>query len=73
MESADWRAHGAEPVVEAAPFPLRRQTVADLKAARWNLLAWADPRVAACDSPFWADVPVIEAVVMDPAESGGMR
>ena len=35
---ADWRARGAEPVVEAAPFPLRRQTVADLEAGRWNLL-----------------------------------
>ena len=31
----------AGPVVqEAPPFPLRRQTVEDLEAARWNLLAW---------------------------------
>ena len=68
---ADWRAQGAEAVVEAAPFPLRRQTVADLEAARWNLLAWEDPQFSARGSPFWADVPMVNARAMDPAESGG--
>ena len=34
-------ARNAGPVVqEAPPFPLCRQTVEDLEAARWNLLAW---------------------------------
>ena len=51
---ADWRAHSAAPVVEAAPFPFRRQTAADLEAARWNLLAWEDPRFPARASSFWA-------------------
>ena len=67
---ADWRAHGTEPVVEAAPFPFRRQTAADLEAARWNLLAWEEPRLAARASPFWADVPMIEARVMNRAKNG---
>ena len=68
---ADWRAHSAAPIVEAAPFPFRRQTAADLEAARWNLLAWVDPRFPARVSPFWADVPMVNARVMDPAKSGG--
>ena len=68
---ADWRAHGGPVAHEAAPFPLRRQTVADLKAARWNLLAWEDPRLTGHASPFWADVPMVEARVVDPEDSGG--
>ena len=68
---ADWRAHGGPVAHEAAPFPLRRQTVADLKAVRWNLLAWEEPRLTEHASPFWADVPMVEARVVDPADSGG--
>ena len=45
---------------EPAPFPLRIQTRADLRAARqWSLLAWADP--SARPSPFWAGVPMLVA------------
>ena len=68
---ADWRAHAGSPVEEAAPFPLRRQIAADLRAGRWNLLAWEDPRLPALSAPFWADVPMIEARVMDPEKGGG--
>ena len=59
---ADWRAHGGAAVqVEPAPFPLRVQSEVDLKAARWGLLAWEDPRVRNRSSPFWADVPMLRA------------
>ena len=69
---ADWRAHAGEPApLEPAPFPLRAQTVADLAAARWGLLAWEDPGVGSRASPFWADVPMVEAVVAKPEGSGG--
>ena len=68
---ADWRAHAGPPVEEAAPFPLRRQTAADLEAGRWKLLAWQDPRLPARSTPFRADVPMIEARVVDPAKDGG--
>ena len=36
---ADWRTHGGEPA-GCGGFGLRGQTEADLKAARWGLLAW---------------------------------
>ena len=37
---ANWRALGGEPAVaETEGFALRAQTEADLKAARWGLLA----------------------------------
>ena len=68
---ADWRAHGRMVAHDAPPFPLRRQTVADLKAARWNLLAWEDPWLTRYNWPFWADVPMVEARVVDPAQCGG--
>ena len=49
----DWRAHGGTPsVVESAGFALRTQTEADLKAARWGLLAWEDPRERSKFRPF---------------------
>ena len=41
---ADWHAHGGPAVHEAAPYPFRRQTEADLKAAWWKLLVREDPR-----------------------------
>ena len=67
---ADWRAHAGPTVREAPPHVFRRQTEADLKAARWNLLAWEDPRYPRQAAPFWADVPMIEARVAEPGPSG---
>ena len=58
---ADWRANAGRTVREAPPFPFRRQTEADLKAARWNLLAWEDPRYPPRAELFWADAPMVEA------------
>ena len=58
---ADWRANARRRVREAPPFPFRRQTEADLKAARWNLLAWEDPRYPQLAELFWADAPMVEA------------
>ena len=47
---AAWRVHSVlpalEPVFEPGPFPIRIQTAADLEAARFDLLAWADLRTA---------------------------
>ena len=57
---ADWRANAGPTVHEAPPFPFRRQTEADLKAARWNVLAWEDPRYPSLAELFWADTPMIE-------------
>ena len=69
---ADWRAHAGEPApLEPAQFPLRAQTVADLTAARWGLLAWEDPRVGSRASPFWADVPMVKGVVAKPEGPDG--
>ena len=66
---ADWRAHAGEPApLEPAPFPLRAQTVADLEAARWGLLAWEDPGLGNQASPFWADVPMVKGIVAKPRE-----
>ena len=70
---ADWRANAGRPVREGPPFPFRRQTEADLKAARWNLLAWEDPHDPLRASPFWADVPVLDARVVPAGDAGGYR
>ena len=55
MENPDyvavWRAHAGPTVREAPLHVFRRQTEADLKAARWNLLAWEDLR-----HPQWAGI-----------------
>ena len=68
---ADWRAHGGGALpLEPAPFPLRVQSEVDLLAARWNLLAWEDPRVRNRASPFWADVPMLRAEAVRAEESG---
>ena len=41
---AAWQAHAGAPEYEAAPFPVRMQSHADLAAAApWSLLAWEDP------------------------------
>ena len=44
---------------EAAPFPVRLQTAADLAALDWGLLAWEDPYAEnGPASPFWARGPM---------------
>ena len=61
---ADWQANAGPPVHEPPPFPFRKQTVADLKAARWNLLAWEDPPRPLLVSLFWAGAPAVDARVV---------
>lgn len=57
---AAWAAQAGAPRFEAADFPLRVQTAADLgAAAEWSLLTWEDPRTADRRSPFWAGVPML--------------
>ena len=67
------RAHSVlpalEPVFEPGPFPIRIQTAADLEAARFDLLAWADPhRADGPASPFWVQSGMVEAVLEPDAE-----
>ena len=64
-DGAHWRAHAGPTVREAPPYVFRRQTEVDLKAARWNLLAWEDPRHPQWAGPFWADMPMVEARVAE--------
>ena len=63
---------GGAPAFLDAPFPLRRQTEADLEAGPWGLLAWEDPFAAPgpC-SPFWSVAPMIEAAPA-PADGPGL-
>ena len=63
---ADWRAHAGATVREAPPYVFRRQTEADLKAARWSLLAWEDPRHPQWAGFFRADAPMVETRVAGP-------
>ena len=65
---ADWRASAEPTVREAPPYAFRRQTEADLKAVRWNLLAWEDPRHPLWAELFWAHVAMVEARVAEPGE-----
>ena len=67
---ADWRASAGPAAREAPPYPFRRQTEADVKAARWNLLAWEDPYHPQWAELFWADVAMVEARVAQPGEHG---
>ena len=47
---------------ERGPFPVRLQTVADLAARRFGLLAWEDPFAEdGPASPFWAVAPMVPA------------
>ena len=67
------RAHAVlpapEPVFEPGPFPIRMQTAADLEAAPFDLLAWADPEAAdGPASPFWVQSGMVEAVLEPDAE-----
>ena len=51
-------------LTERAPFPIRQQTLADLAAARFGLLAWLDPfAVPGSVSPFWPVMPMLPAWV----------
>ena len=68
---AAWRAYAGPVAHEAPPFPLRRQTVADLEAARWNLLAWEAPLPAGPGLPFWADAPMLEGRTLDVGKAAG--
>lgn len=69
---ADWRAHGGAPSVTAsAGFALRVQCDADLKAARWGLLAWEDPRERSAFKPFWIDRKMLVAEVVEPGDTVG--
>ena len=67
---AEWLGHGGPVVHEAPPFQLRRQTVADLKAGRWNLLAWEDPGCPARAALLWAYAPMVEARVVESGHAG---
>ena len=62
---AAWREHAAAPpALEPGPFPIRVQNAADLKAARFDLLAWADPRGEdGPASPFWVQDGMVEAAL----------
>ena len=55
-----WAAKGGTPRFEAAAFPLRVQTEADLAAAAdWDILVWEDPAARAWRSPFWSGIPML--------------
>lgn len=57
------------PVVEPGPFPICMQTKADLEAAQFDLLAWANPfRADGPASPFWNFSGMVEAVLEPDAE-----
>ena len=60
-----WRRRAPQPgLPERAPFPVRLQTVTDLAAARFGLLAWEDPFAAGGPaSPFWKVVPMMPAAI----------
>ena len=67
---AAWRARTVAPVAfEPGPFPIRVQTPADHEAARFDLLAWTDPRDAGRSrSPFWVQQGMVQAVLDPEAE-----
>ncbi len=68
--AADWRASAGRAVMEPPPYVFRRQTEADLEAARWNLMAWVDPLHPQWAVPFWLDMPRVEARVADAGPRG---
>ena len=65
-----WLAQGVARVgFEPGPFPIRIQAPVDLEAARFRLLAWADPHVEGGPaSPFWDQRGMVEAVLDPEAE-----
>ena len=74
---AAWRSRAGPPAAPGAggdpdrgeAFPVRVQTRADLEAARFDLLAWQDPRgKGGPASPFWVQDGMTEAAVAPGAE-----
>ena len=68
-----WQAQTAlpalEPLFESGPFPIRIQRLADLDAARFDLLAWQDLfDTDGPASPFWVQEGMVEAV-LEPEET----
>ena len=61
---SDWRASAGPTVCEAPPYAFRRQTEADIEAARWKLLAWENPRHPQWAELFRADVAMVEVRVV---------
>ena len=62
-----WDRHAAavgEPALEPGLFRIRVQSESDLEAARFELLAWEDPRDAdGSVSPFWRQEGMVEGLV----------
>ena len=58
---AAWAARASPVRLEAAPFPLRVQTAADLAAADWGLAVWEDPHVEDWRTPFLPGMPALVA------------
>ena len=56
---AAWAAEAGPMRFEAAPFPLRVQTRADLAAADWGLAVWEDPDIEEWRTPFLPGMPVL--------------
>lgn len=48
----EWRVNAGPVLQEPPSIPLRRQTEADLGAARWCLLAWEAPWLKRLGAPF---------------------
>ena len=67
---AHWRASAGPVVREAPPYAFRRQSEADLEAARWRLLAWEDPHHPQWAELFWADAAMDEVRVAQSGEHG---
>ena len=68
---ADWR--DADPTPSGGPpsFPVREQSRSDGGAAAWGLLAWEDPDGGDdMSSPFWTDLPMLEAESAPPDAPG---
>lgn len=66
----DWHEWAAPAPAEAAAFPLRAQTEADLRAAEWGLFAWVDPSADdGAASAFWIEAPTLEA---EPSPEGAV-
>lgn len=70
---ADWHASAGPTVREVPPHAFRRQSEADLEAARWNLLAWEDPHHPQWPELFRVDVAMVEARAAEPGDHGWPR
>lgn len=59
-----WQTHAGPVVREEGPFRIRVQTVADLKASAFDLMAWENPlRPAGRGTPFWVGPATVEATI----------